>query len=362
MLQLSMQNFFPIYFYNPSKTVEFHVSHGPVTENIDFSRTVKTTPDNSFLGYKVNSLFGVPACILTMDHRWVSVLSTLGYDILTYKTVRSVEWPANDYPNWLYVDAAQQLKKNDIDRPLIASINSLNPEVSTANSFGVPSLKPEYWKEDFEKTKNILKEGQLLILSLMTTPVKGRSQVDDAKVLAKLAAETSADVFEINFACPNTEGHGLVYEDIDLTIKICSAFKDILGERKLLAKIGYYRDTSLLKEFMDRSRGLISGISSTNTLGMKVVKGDGELAFSGRSQVGVAGAAIRNLAQEQLKTIVNYKRKLDMPELAILGMGGVINPSHINEYLDMGCNAVQAASALWQNPYLASEYKKLLQS
>lgn len=348
-----------LYFYNPHKTVEYHIQNGPVVENLQFKDTVKQG-NFSFLGKKVNSLFGVPACILALNSKWIEVLSKLEFDIITYKTVRSREWSPNEYPNWLYVDASAQLTTADLDKTVLGSLEPFtDQEISTANSFGVPSFTPEIWQEDFEKAKQILKPGQLLILSMMTSPVEGKTQVDDAKELAKYAAQTSAEVFEINFACPNTGKHGLIYEDVDLSLAICETLKQELGDRPLLAKVGFYKNKEDLKRFIKESKGLITGISSTNTIGMKIIDKEGKPAFDQqRPTAGVSGWAIRNLSQQQITSIMQFKEELSVTDLTVIGMGGVSKKEDIQEYLDLGVDAVQAAAAIWQNPYMAYQYKE----
>ncbi|CAN5120947.1 diguanylate cyclase [soil metagenome] len=348
-----------IYLYDPKKSVSFHMEHGPLVDDITFEPSLKKG-NFTFLNKKVSSLFGAPAFVLTMDSRWTTILSRLGYDIITYKTVRSRGWPANAHPNWMYVDIPMQLSERELDIPVIGSFEPLrSQEISTANSFGVPSQKPELWQQDFEIAKKNLREGQMMILSLMCSPIEGKTLVDDAETLGKLAIQTTADAFEINFACPNTDSHGLIYEDVTLTIQICKKLKEVLGDRPLLAKVGYYKDPESLKRFIKESQGLISGISSTNTFSMKVVDTEGNSAFGEkRSTAGVAGGAIRNLAIKQIDRIMEYKKEMGQHDLVVLAIGGVTEPRHIQEYLDKGVNAVQGASAVWQNPYIARQYKE----
>lgn len=346
------------FFYDPTKTVQEHIEHGPFVDSFQFQNNVKQGKF-TFLGNQVNSLFGIPACILALNSKWIEVLSKLEFDIITYKTVRSREWQPNKYPNWMYVDSSQQLSLGDLNKVLVGNLEPFEgQQISTANSFGVPSFKPEVWQADFEKAKNVLKPGQLLILSMMTSPVEGKTQVEDAKELAQYAAQTSAKVFEINFACPNTGKHGLIYEDIELSVSICKQIKEVIGNRPLLAKVGIYNNKEDLKQFIYQSKGLIDGISSTNTVGMKIIDSEGNPAFKDRETAGVSGWCIKDLAQEQVRLIVSIKKELQLSNLSIVGMGGVTKAEDIEEYLQIGADAVQAAAAIWRNPYLAYQYKE----
>src|SRR5579862_7914590 len=56
-----------------------------------------------FLGKKVSSRIGIPAGPL-LNARWVALAAQLGYDVLTYKTIRSREHPSHPLPNMIYID------------------------------------------------------------------------------------------------------------------------------------------------------------------------------------------------------------------------------------------------------------------
>ncbi len=311
----------------------------------------------SFLGKKLNSLFGVAACPLTHGPAGVNVCSRLGYDIITYRSVRSRQWQGQKYPHWRYVDIPKQLAVEDLATAVQGSVNPIPAqEPSMANSFGIQSSKPEDWQKDFEVAKGSLMTGQLLILALMFTPEEGGDVVDDAGTVASYAKETSAEVFEINLAHPNSGMKSLVYEDIQTSAAICKKVKSVLGNRPLLAKVGYYKDPTVLKEFMKQTAGTIQGICSTNTYGMPVVDAKGMEVFPGRPKAGVSGAAIRNLSMQQAKIIATYKKELGYNDFVVVGIGGVTKPEHIQAYLDIPVDAAQCAVGAYADPLLASKY------
>jgi len=39
-----------------------------------------------------------------LNERWFELYSRLGFDLLTYKTIRSRERRAHPLPNWIYLD------------------------------------------------------------------------------------------------------------------------------------------------------------------------------------------------------------------------------------------------------------------
>ena len=313
------------------------------------------------MGHKLNTPFGIPACPLTSNSRYVEFYSKLGFDLLTFKTFRSIEWRGFDSPNLLYVNLPYQLKLEDLNTTLISNIKPFSDQgVSIANSFGVHSTRPEYWIKEYELAKSRLKKGQLLILSLMISDIKGKTQIENAIELAGLANQTSATIVEINFACPNTDGHGLIYEDIDLTFKICYEMYKVLENKKLLVKVGFYKDQLKIKEFLYKTKGIISGLSSTNTYGMKVLNTQGDPAFgNSRLIAGISGTAIKNLSIGQVKNILAYKEELSLVDFIVIGIGGIMQPTDAMEYLSLGVNAVQSATGTWVNPYLALEFRNI---
>jgi dihydroorotate dehydrogenase (NAD+) catalytic subunit len=346
--------------YDLEKPFEENVARGVVWEDA-YPQLPPRTERFDFLGYKLNSLFGIAACPLTHGSRSVSFCSRLGYDIITYRSVRSIEWHGQKFPHWRYVDIQKQLSSADLFDSVVGSSQPFgSQEPSMANSFGIQSSKPEVWQKDFEIAKASLLPGQLLILSIMFTPETGIDIVSDAKRVASYANETSADVFEINLAHPNSGMKSLVYEDVEASVTICKAVRKSIDDRKLLAKVGFYKNPEILKEFMMKTRGIIDGISSTNTYGMTVVDDNGTEAFPGRPKAGVSGAAIRELSMGQAKTMALYKKELGYNDFVIVGIGGVTKPEHIRQYLDIPVDAVQCAVGAYADPLLASKFLQTL--
>lgn len=344
--------------YDITKSFEENCTFGPYWDG-KFPNLPKNHPKTLFLGFSLNAPFGIPACPLTVNARCIGVVSRLGFDLLTYKSVRSVEWHGNPFPHWFYVNAP---KNTDIQKKKEFTASSdrfWRQEPSMVNSFGIHSVKPEYWQKDFDRAQKNLLSGQLLILSMQTTPVSGINIIEDAKRLARLAKEVGARVVEINFACPNTdEGKGMIFDDIVLAPKVCEAMKRLLGKISLLIKVGFYKDDRTITELLLRTRGIIAGVSTVNTYPGKIVDKKGGDAFPNRPWGGVSGAVIRNLALAQAKTFVSLKRKLGLKKLAIIGIGGVTTPSHIKRYLNLGVDAVQSAVGAYVDPYLAYKYRK----
>src|SRR5207237_4216343 len=72
--------------YRLDRTFEQNAAEGPAFTGpyVD----VPVTPMKDFLGHQVASRVGVAASLL-MNERWFEFYSRLGFDLLTYKTIRS---------------------------------------------------------------------------------------------------------------------------------------------------------------------------------------------------------------------------------------------------------------------------------
>lgn len=139
------------------------------------SQVLPTVPWRTLLGRPVGFPLGVPASVLTADSHWVRFFASRGFNVLTFKTVRSREWNPNPFPNWVFLE--------DADAPLPIGIDPRAVTVhgdedtylrqlrafSTANSFGVPSTEPSVWKPEVRAAVDVLGEGQMLIVSVMGT-------------------------------------------------------------------------------------------------------------------------------------------------------------------------------------------------
>jgi dihydroorotate dehydrogenase len=339
-----------------------NVSEGPFFKD-PLPMLPARVPDRfHFLEFPLNSPFGLPAFPLTATSRFVDLASKLGYDLLTYKSVRSIPWGGNAFPHWKYADIDEGIDLLKNTKTIMALENKPEgQDASMVNSFGVHSASPEVWQEDFDKAQWTLLPGQLLILSVMPSRIEGRTLIEDGKELAKLVGETSAKVVEVNFACPNTDGgKGLIYEDTKLTSDIVTAMKEVLGDTPLLAKVGYYQNQEDLKLFLRRTKGALSGLSTMNTYSGVVVMPDGKEAFPGRPTAGISGAGIRTMAFKQAANTVRIREELLLVNFGIIGIGGVTRVEHIREYLDLGVDAVQSAVGAYENPLLAYQFLQTL--
>ena len=167
------------------RSYQWNYSHTPALPR---ARRVPQGPGGKLFDYRLNSSLGISAGPL-VNAKWVEAYARLGYDILTYATVRSAFHPAWGLPNI-----------RNVENQELAAVVTRRPQATRAPtlavSLGGPSMEPDVWRKDVRRAKERLGPGQILIVSVAGTPGPGRDA--DALVLdyarcAAWAAESGAD-------------------------------------------------------------------------------------------------------------------------------------------------------------------------
>ena len=86
---------------------------------------------------------------------------------MTYNTVRTVARPALPQPNLIYCRPGDPAVAEPPPRPLDPT------QVSWAVSLGLPSPDPDEWRADVLRAKSKIRPAQILIVSVVGTPVPG---------------------------------------------------------------------------------------------------------------------------------------------------------------------------------------------
>jgi dihydroorotate dehydrogenase (NAD+) catalytic subunit len=321
-------------------------------------------PTFPFLGHRLNSPLGIPAGLL-LDSKWVGLYASLGFDILAYKTVRSHRYPSHPWPNCLFVKT-DMIKPHDLPPQLVAPKDWEPPSsrrVTITNSFGMPSLDPTQWQEDVEKSLGLLKEGQVLIVSVVGT-FQGSQEglVEDFARVASMASEAGAPIIELNFSCPNTvEGEGTIYTDPPLAGWIAREVRKAVKGVPLFLKVGLLLGREL-GTFIKAVAPWVQGIVGINSVPLPVVNKEGRPALGpDRETSGVCGWAIRQCGLSFVKEATAIKER-ERYDLAICGCGGIAKGGHVEAYLQHGVQGVFTCTGAMFNPYLALEYKRIVEA
>lgn len=325
--------------YDISKSYHDNAERGPqLAGPMPDRRWPPRSQWNDFLGFKVASPLGVSAGPL-LNAKWVCFASQLGFDILTYNTIRCRAVPCQPPPNMIFVDV-----KGDV-AVLTAKPTSID-DLTVGYSFGYNSKDREYLQMDIESARESIRDGQLLIVSVYGS---GQSLYDlaaDYVRAASIARDAGAQAIEADFTSISLEAAPAVAKAIIQAIGACP----------LLVKAGAFESQPAQREFMvSLAHAGVRGFSGINSLSMKATRPDGFPVLPGRPIVDVRGSAIRSEALKfvrQARTIIESE-KLDT---VLIGCGGVVNHNHFDEFLAAGANVVMSATGMLWDPYIAMRW------
>ncbi len=356
----------PAIFFDPAKTFDDNFDHGPFLAAGPAYQN-EGEPSYTFLGHKLYSPFGIAAGSLpTSKH--VGGAFNRGFDVVCYKTQRSVPFPVNEFPNVVYLDIDGDLTLEKAARPLAGRLTSDVPleKLTITNSFGNPSRGPGFWVNDMKKAVAAQGKGQLLIASVVGTIREGFGKEDyyqDFADAAGLAVSAGAPAVEINLSCPNVANEGVVCYTHDAVLSIAQRTKAKVGDVPIIAKIGYFTpdQQELLEKIVLDTRDYVSAFSAINTIQAAIVDEDGKqlLPGEGRLRSGVCGAGIKWAGIDMVKRLDALRKKHRL-SFEIIGVGGVMAPADFHDYRAAGADVVQSVTAAMWNDQLAAEIKATL--
>ena len=346
-------------FYDPSKTYDENYEQGPFGAFADDKRVErKGEPNVEFLGQTVFLPFGIPAGPL-LNSAFCSAAFAKGFDLVTYKTVRTRQLPCHPLPNIVPLSVEGDLTPEKVASGPLMTKASYDEPLSITNSFGVPSQTVDVWQEDMAKAVKAAGKGQVLIGSFQGTKTEtGSSEafVADYALAAKLVKATGAKVVEANLSCPNEGSGNLVCFATTSVAQITYAIKEEIGDTPLILKLAYFESEQQLRQLIGQIGGLVQGLSAINTIPASIVDSEGKQALpgEGRAVSGVCGSSIKWAGLEMVRRLARLREDLGL-EYQIIGVGGVMSPPDYLEYRAVGADAVMSATGAMWRPSLAQE-------
>jgi dihydroorotate dehydrogenase len=366
----------------------FHLEDPPVGFRQEPPNIPLRNRPTNIAGHWVDFPLGLPASVLAANAKWIEFYARRGFDILTYKTVRTQYHAPHPWPNWVFLKDPPEIK-DPSQPPIMIGYPGYWPEdqttVSMANSFGVPSLEPEWWQKDVQRARGFVKEGHQVLIVSVVASVSGTSEAiaEDFAKAAYMAKKAGADIVEANYSCPNTPNDpaGEVYQAPSIARRVSIAMKEALEGTPLFVKIGYLTKPKLY-EFVNANAEFVDGIVAINTISAEIVTrpvtGSAGLfdyiralhhvenphAFpdSGRERAGVSGWAIKARAQEVAENLVTIRQEIGTSpkkNFAILGLGGVLKPEDFRDRLAAGVDAVESCTGAFLDPYLGLKIRSM---
>jgi dihydroorotate dehydrogenase (NAD+) catalytic subunit len=340
------------------RSFEWNAANGPAFDGA--VPTLATPADKRFFGLAVNARFGLAAS-LGLNARWMSLYAGLGFDILTYKTVRRRAKLALPPPNWLFLEECADPFDPTAELRVRPGIPADPVQAAAVGSIGMPSSDPDFWHADIPACRAALRTGQVLIVSVVATADDGTDEdafVAEFEELAAMVRQAGAQLVEANLSCPNVQRReGEVYTDSRLAGRIAAAVKRGAGPLPVLLKIGALATDEAMTALLHATDGHADGVVMINAPSRLVVDGTGTPAFGpGRERAGLMGGAVHDVALDCVRRAVAIVQRDGLGQ-QIVAVGGASTPQRVRAFLDAGaCAALAASPAAW-NPFLAQQVK-----
>ena len=206
----------------------------------------------------------------------------------------------------------------------------------TVNSVGLQNPGVDHYLVD--ELPKLKKEGATVINN-----VAGHCDDDYAEVVAKLA-DCPADMLEINVSCPNvTHGGMSVGTDPVALNRLITRLRHITSKPLIVKLTPNVTDiVSIAKAAVD---GGADALSMINTLvGMRIDIRTGEPILANRTG-GVSGPAVLPVGLSFV-----WRVRQALPDIPIIGIGGIDSGEKALEYLYAGANAVEVGAAELYEP------------
>lgn len=337
--------------YDTRQSYQWNYDHAPEPQQVAVPPVAGTW---TYCGLPVGSPLGVAAGPL-LNGRWCLYYASLGFDVVTYKTVRSAARACYPLPN-LQPVTAPTLQGGE--QGLTALDNFAG---SWAISFGMPSQPPATWQADVAETRRRLPAHQLLSVSVVGTIQPGWTLNDLAADYAHCAAQAAAsgaDCVEINLSCPNVATcDGQLYQQPREAALIAHRVRAAVSV-PLIAKIGHFADAAGLPAVVDSLAASVDAIATTNCVAATVASASGEPLFAGQPR-GIGGRAILEASVRQTELIANHAARRGLP-LSVIGVGGIFTADDVRRYLSAGATAVQLATAPMIDPAVGLQIRAAL--
>jgi dihydroorotate dehydrogenase (NAD+) catalytic subunit len=337
--------------YRIDRSYTWNYEHAPKLPRV---RRIPAGPGGRLLGHTLNSLLGVSAGPL-LNSKWVEAYARLGYDILTYATVRTSAAPPLGLPNIRLVENREQAA-------VTTRRAGMNGDLTLAVSLGMPSMEPDVWRRDVRRARERIGKGQMLIVSVLgTTANKDREAlIEDYTTAARWAAESGADAVEVQLAWPDpfADQPQAVYENVPLAAQILYRVRTSVAV-PVLAKLGAFKTPRLLHETATKLAPWVGGFVLVNGFQRRVVDERGNAAFegTGRERADIVGGDTFEAASRQVQEMLAWRRA-GCWDRAVLAVGGISTIERADHVLREGADAALLATAALWDPLFAVRFRQ----
>lgn len=187
----------------------------------------------------------------------------------------------------------------------------------------------------------LISQGSRVIVS-----IAGETSDEYGVLARKLRASSGISAIEVNISCPNVENRGLVFaSDLDASCRVIDSVRKVIGgEIPIIAKL-----TPDVTDIAKIAEGVVNSgadaLALINTVLGMVINLDTMKPHLGGKTGGLSGPAIRPIAVRAI-----YQVHSALPNIPILGMGGVASGRDALELILAGASGVSVGTASFGNP------------
>jgi dihydroorotate dehydrogenase (NAD+) catalytic subunit len=193
--------------------------------------------------------------------------------------------------------------------------------------------------------------------SRVIVSIAGETVEEYATLARKVRSVAGISALEVNISCPNVENRGLVFAcDLDASRRVIDGVRRTIGgEIPIIAKLS--PDVTNLPAI---AQGVVEAgadaLALINTVLGMVINLDSMRPHLGGKTGGLSGPAIRPIAVRAI-----YQVHAALPQVPILGMGGVSSGRDALELILAGASGVSVGTASFGNPHAVLEIQSELQ-
>ena len=194
-------------------------------------------------------------------------------------------------------------------------------------------------------------EHELKYLEQFDVPVIANvagTAIEDYRIVAdKISKAGNVTALELNISCPNVKEGGIQFgTDPETARRLCAAVKEVKDVPVYVKLSPNVTDiTAMAKSVAD----VADGLTMINTLvGMRLGR-DGRPIISNITG-GLSGPAIKPVSLNMI-----YQVRQHLPDIPIIGMGGIADTDDVLDYISVGADAVAVGTMNFTNPYICPE-------
>ena len=190
--------------------------------------------------------------------------------------------------------------------------------------------------------------------------IAGETVEEYATLARKVRSAPGISALEVNISCPNVENRGMVFAcDPEASRRVIDGVRKTLGgELPIIAKL-----SPDVTDLVSIAKGVVDagadGLALINTVLSMVINLDTMRPHLGGKTGGLSGPAIRPIAVRAI-----YQVHEAMPNIPILGMGGVSTGRDALELILAGAKGISVGTASFADPAaiisIQNELKELL--